>query len=198
MAEQTRALGRKLVLTGGPCAGKTSVATLIENAFKDSVVIVPESASLLLKGGFPRWPESQAIASFQKSIYRLQVEVEAMFSQRYGKKLFILDRGTVDGAAYWPEGPSCFFEALGTTEALEYARYDGVIYLESASEEDYLSNQFANPDRNENWGEASGLDQATRAVWSRHPALSTVPCHPRFADKVLQVVTLIEKELAKV
>ena len=47
---------RKIVLTGGPCAGKTTMAQILSRAFHGSVVNVPESASLLFSGGFPRFP----------------------------------------------------------------------------------------------------------------------------------------------
>ncbi|MGZ3695296.1 MAG: AAA family ATPase, partial [Bdellovibrionota bacterium] len=48
-------LGTKIVLTGGPCAGKTTMVKMIEQAFPASVVGVPEAASLLFNGGFPRF-----------------------------------------------------------------------------------------------------------------------------------------------
>ena len=45
---------KKIVLTGGPCAGKTTLTQVIAKAFPKHIVIVPESASLLFSGGFPR------------------------------------------------------------------------------------------------------------------------------------------------
>lgn len=185
----------KIVLTGGPCAGKTTIGGLLSSAFFDRAVIVPESASMLLKGGFPRWPEPYAVAAFQTSIYRLQVEVENLFSKHYPGKLLVLDRGTVDGAAYWPDGPDAFFKAMDTTEKAELARYDQVIYLESAGQKDYYRYKGKNPTRNEDWEQAQALDAATHAIWARHSNLITVPCQATFVDKVLHVVRILEKAL---
>lgn len=187
----------KIVLTGGPCAGKTTIAGLLSRAFSDRAMIVPESASMLLRGGFPRWPEPHAVAAFQTAIYRVQVEVEDLYQRQFPEKLFVLDRGTVDGAAYWPEGPEAFFRAMGSTEARDLARYDRVIYLESACEKDYDRHKEKNPTRNENWKQAQALDSATYAIWARHPAISIVPCQATFVDKVLEVVKLVEKALPR-
>jgi dephospho-CoA kinase len=43
----------KIVLTGGPCAGKTSCLRAIRAEFGEQVVTVPEVATLLLNNGFP-------------------------------------------------------------------------------------------------------------------------------------------------
>jgi len=45
----------RLVLTGGPCAGKTTAMTIIEERMRTRgfrTFIVPEAASLLISGGF--------------------------------------------------------------------------------------------------------------------------------------------------
>jgi hypothetical protein len=42
----------KIVITGGPCAGKSSIISMLKEEF-DEVITVPEAATLLLSGGFP-------------------------------------------------------------------------------------------------------------------------------------------------
>ncbi|MCB0954305.1 MAG: AAA family ATPase, partial [Microthrixaceae bacterium] len=44
----------RIVLTGGPGGGKTTAADLFRREIGDSVVVVPESATTLFAGGFPR------------------------------------------------------------------------------------------------------------------------------------------------
>ncbi len=44
----------RIVLTGGPGGGKTTAADLFRREIGDRVVIVPEAATILFQGGFPR------------------------------------------------------------------------------------------------------------------------------------------------
>ena len=103
-----------IVLTGGPCAGKTTISEVIGHAFRKHIVIVPEAASLLFKGGFPRWAEKEAQASLQRVIYHTQIELEESYSTHHPSKILLSDRGTLDGAAYWPWGMKDFFTTLKT------------------------------------------------------------------------------------
>ena len=48
-------------------------------------------------------------------------------------RILLCDRGTADGGAYWPDGSTDFFESVGTTQADELARYDAVIFFETAA-----------------------------------------------------------------
>ena len=45
---------KKIVITGGPCSGKSTMLNLIENTFKEKgykVLIVSETATELIRGG---------------------------------------------------------------------------------------------------------------------------------------------------
>jgi nicotinamide riboside kinase len=187
----------RIVLTGGPCAGKTTLTEVIARVFANRVAVVPEAASLLFSGGFPRWPEPECRRSSQRAIYRVQLELEADFSARYPQRVLVLDRGTVDGAAYWPDGPEAYFAALGTSLATELARYDRVIYLESADREAYEASRTKNLNRRETWEEAMALDALTLEQWRRHAALKVVRNRRSFSDKILEVMGTIEADLAR-
>ncbi len=50
----------RVVVTGGPGVGKTTAADLFRRELGDRVVIVPEAATLLFAGGFPRSSEVHA------------------------------------------------------------------------------------------------------------------------------------------
>lgn len=188
---------KKIVLTGGPCGGKTTLSRVLAKAFEDQLVVVPESASLLFSAGFPRWRDYECLKSTQKAIYRVQCELETSFAVHFPDFNQILDRGTLDGAAYWPDGPEAYFLALGTTLAQETARYDHVIYLESADEDSYEENRKRNPNRHETWEEAHKLDMETLALWSQHPRITVVKNQCSFSEKVSKVLSLIEEELSQ-
>jgi predicted ATPase len=183
---------KKLVLTGGPCAGKSTIAELVSRAFSSQLMVVPESASLLFRGGFPRWQDVHARTALQSAIYHVQVEIEAAYEARYPGRALLLDRGTVDGAAYWPLGANDFFTAMDTAESKELERYDEVIYLESAGEQDYSLHKARNPARTEAWAEARDLDSRTRAIWEKHPRMHVVPNQRAFSDKIFAVLKLVE------
>ena len=45
---------RRIVLTGGPGAGKTAVLELVRLYFCRHVHVLPEAAGIVFSGGFPR------------------------------------------------------------------------------------------------------------------------------------------------
>jgi hypothetical protein len=63
----------------------------------------------------------------QRAIFFVQRELEST-SQAENAAIVLCDRGTVDGAAYWP-GPQSFLDSVGTTLERELSRYDAVIHL---------------------------------------------------------------------
>ncbi|MDG2111663.1 MAG: AAA family ATPase, partial [Actinomycetota bacterium] len=62
----------RVVLTGGPGGGKTTAADLFRREIGDRVIVVPEAATLLFSGGFPRPDEPAAARSAQAAIYHVQ------------------------------------------------------------------------------------------------------------------------------
>lgn len=181
----------KIVLTGGPCAGKTTLASVIARAYAHSVIVLPEAASLLFSGGFPRWEEREARHATQRAIFFVQRELENAYEAKYPDRILVLDRSTVDGAVYWPDGPEAFYAAMGTSREAEFARYDRVIYLESADQEAYQLNLSKNPHRRESWEEARALDEANLHQWEKHPALTMIRNQRAFGHKVSEVLSVV-------
>ncbi|NDI06057.1 MAG: hypothetical protein EBY58_07285 [Rhodobacteraceae bacterium] len=54
MSEHEAPPAPKIVLTGGPGGGKTTAADLFRRELGEKVVVVPEAATMLFSGGFPR------------------------------------------------------------------------------------------------------------------------------------------------
>src|SRR5512135_3538301 len=158
----------RIVLTGGPGGGKTTAADLFRREIGERVVVVPEAATMLFSGGFPRVGDPAARRATQCAIFHVQRHLEKVQSARFPERILLCDRGTVDGAAYWPDEPQAFFDAVGTTEAEELAHYDGVIFFETAAVGG-IAVEGGNPARIESNAEAIELDRRLRAIWSKHP-----------------------------
>src|ERR1041385_7974553 len=103
---------RRIVLTGGPGAGKTAVLELIRQSFCPHVKVLPEAAGILFGGGFPRGPAVTQRKAAQRAIFYVQRELESVWAAE-DAAIVLCDRGTVDGAAYWP-GPEDFWSSVGT------------------------------------------------------------------------------------
>jgi predicted ATPase len=186
----------RIVLTGGPGGGKTTAADLFRREIGDRVVVVPEAATLLFSGGFPRTADARARQAAQQAIYHVQTQLENVQSALYPERILLCDRGTIDGAAYWPDDPAGFFAAVGSTEAAELARYDAVLFFESAAVGN-ISIEGGNPTRVETNAEAVALDHRLRALWSKHPRFAVVPHHPSFVKKIMLGLALLDSLVAQ-
>lgn len=173
----------RIVLTGGPGGGKTTAADLFRREIGERVVIVPEAATLLFSGGFPRSVDPRAQKAAQQAIYHVQTQLENVQSALYPERVLLCDRGTLDGAAYWPGDRAGFFEAVGSSEHVELERYDAVLFFESAAVGN-ISIEGGNPTRVESNAEAVALDTRLRALWSKHPRFVVVPHHTSFMKKI--------------
>ena len=123
---------RRIVLTGGPGAGKTAVLELVRQNFCRHVDVLPEAASVLFSGGFRRGVTPLARKAAQRAIFHVQRELETVAEVEDNVAITLCDRGTVDGFAYWP-GPEEFWRAMGTSVEAELRRYDAVIRGASSS-----------------------------------------------------------------
>lgn len=183
----------RVVLTGGPGGGKTTAADLYRREIGAEVVVVPEAATLLYEGGFPRFGDPEVRKATQRAIFHVQTNLEDAQAAEYRSRVLICDRGTVDGAVYWPGEPEEFFHHLGTTLETQLKRYDAVIFFETAAVGG-ISIEGGNPMRTESLEEALAIDRKLRALWQRHPNFIFIPHDTSFLRKVSAGL----KELAKV
>lgn len=173
----------RIVVTGGPGGGKTTAVDLFRREIGDRVVIVPEAATILFQGGFPRSRESRPLRITQTAIFHVQRHLEDVQAAMFPGRTLLCDRGTVDGAAYWPGEVHHYFNNVGTTLDTELARYDAVIFFETAARGG-VSIEGGNPIRSESGREAVELDAKLKALWSRHPRFIFVPHNPSFFKKI--------------
>lgn len=183
----------KLVLTGGPSAGKTTIGMAIQRAFPGQVQLIPEAATILFSGGFHRAEDDEGVCDQQKAIYAVQVAQESIFRRQSPDRLLVCDRGTMDGLAYWPAKGGDFFANLGTKEEAELKRYDWVIHLETARGSSY--NTQSNPQRVEDSEMAIKINEWVLNAWRHHPRRLVVANSRSFLAKMSLVLSLVERIL---
>jgi CYTH domain-containing protein len=195
----------KIVLTGGPCAGKSTVLSLIKervSALGFDVLIVPEAATLLIGGGFTYnrndWQEA---ANFQVHLLQVQLALEEAFLSKawnsMNKTLIVCDRGAMDGKAFCSDDAwRIVLESIElTTQELRDKRYDAVLHLETAAigaPEFYTCAN--NPARLEkNLKDAVEADNKLKDAWVGCPHLRVIPASKDFTEKVKNVMIAISR-----
>jgi predicted ATPase len=182
---------RRIVLTGGPGAGKTAVLELMRKTLCKHVKVLPESAGIVFGGGFPRGTTPKLQCAAQRAIFYVQRELEAAAGAE-DAAIALCDRGTVDGLAYWP-GPEDLWAAVGTSLDDQLARYHAVIHLRTPTAVDGYNHQ--NPLRVESAADAIAIDARIAEAWARHPRRFEVPPASDFLVKAARVVEIVRGEL---
>ena len=181
-----------IVLTGGPGAGKTALLELVQYTFCRHVIVLPESASILWSGGFPRRDTMPARCAAQRAIVRVQLELQRMALEEGHAALIVCDRGTLDGLAYWPREPAGYYEELGINRDRELARYAAVIQLEPPSLGDgYVTTKL----RPESADQAAAINGRISQAWAGHPRTFNIGSDRNFVAKMERGIALIRAEL---
>lgn len=191
--KEARHACRLVVLTGGPGAGKTAVLEVVRKRFCEHIAVLPESATILFGGGFPRRSTDSARRAGQRAIFHVQRELERMVVDEAKAAVVLCDRGTLDGLVYWPGEPVTFERDLGTTREAELARYASVIHLRTPHAG--LGYNHRNPVRTESAAQAVAADARTFDAWAGHPRRFVVESCDDFLDKLARVIALIRDEV---
>ena len=165
----------KIVVTGGPCAGKTTGLSWIQNAFAKKgyrVLFVPETATELISNGVAPWTCGSNL-DYQLCQVGLQIHKENIFMQAAESMkdeniLIVCDRGVMDNKAYMTDEQFCaVMERLQTDPVTQRDGYDGVFHLVTAArgaEEYYTTSN--NEARTETPEEARELDDRLISAWT--------------------------------
>ena len=196
----------KIVITGGPCAGKTTGLSWIQNEFSKrgyNVLFICESATELISGGVS--PATCASnLDYQKCQMKLQIEKEKIFetaaSTMPGENILIVcDRGALDNKAYMSDEE--FTQVLAGIKAGEVElrdSYDGVFHLVTAAKgaQDFytLSNNTA---RTETPQQAAALDDKLISAWTGHPHLRIIDNSTGFEEKMRRLIDEIASLLGE-
>ena len=183
----------KIVITGGPCAGKTTALSWIQNAFSRRgyrVLFISETATELISGGVAPWTCGSNV-DYQKGQVSLQLAKEAVFERAArtmdaDKILIICDRGALDNKAYMTkEEWQQVLDALGRNEVDLRDTYDAVFHLVTAAKGANSAYTLANnAARYETEQEACDLDDRIIASWTGHPHLRIIDNSTDFEAKL--------------
>jgi len=179
----------RIVLTGGPGAGKTVVSHRLAAAHPDRFALVPEAATQVYDALQTRWDrlDLEGRREVQRKIYQLQVDQEDRTANANPGKILLLDRGTIDGAAYWPEGPDDYWRDVQSTPERELKRYDAVIWLETSAALGLYDGDESNFCRFEDAESAIQSGQLLLKLWGAHPRLRHVGAFATLDEKVIAV-----------
>src|SRR5918997_830459 len=182
-------MSRRIVLTGGPGAGKTVISRRLAAESPNRFVLVPEAATQVYDALRTRWDRLtlDGRRDVQRRIYRLQVEQEDRLAAEHPGKTLLLDRGTIDGAAYWPEGPEDYWRDLGTTPAAELARYEQVVWMQTCAAVGAYDGDASNSCRFEDADAAIASGNLLAMLWSGHPRLVRIDAYADLDEKVAAV-----------
>ncbi len=190
----------KIVITGGPCAGKSTAMSWIQNFFtkqRIKVLFISETATDLIIGGVAPWTCSTNL-EYQEYHMRLQLLKEEIYHSAASnlsdeRILIVCDRGLLDNKAYMTE--SEFSQAakdLGTNEIALRDNYDAVFHLTTAAKgaaEFYtLANNAA---RKESLEEAIEIDDKLIAAWTGHPHYRIIDNSVNFEEKMKKLLSEI-------
>jgi CYTH domain-containing protein/predicted ATPase len=196
----------KIVLTGGPCAGKTTALSTIQGYFTKigwKVVILDEEVtSLITSGIFP--PDFTDPVQFQQLLAEQQIQKEQNYEHYLAKTthekiMFVCDRGLCDSHAYiTDEQYNQLLQNLGLTATAARDRYDAVFHMVTAADgavEFYtLGNNVA---RSESPELAIELDHRTQNAWVGHPHLRIIKNGVSFEQKLNNLLAEISTFLGE-
>lgn len=183
----------KIVITGGPCAGKTTGMSWIQNAFTErgyTVLFIPEIATELISGGVAPWT-CGSNGEYQKCQLKLQMEKEKVFeyaarTMDSEKILIVCDRGALDNKAYMTDAEfAVAANYVGANEVELRDGYDAVFHLVTAAKGAQKFYTTANNTaRTETPEEAAALDDKLIAAWTGHPHLRIIDNAEGFEEKM--------------
>ena len=192
----------KIVLTGGPCAGKSTAMSWIQNAFTArgyKVLFIPETATELITGGVAPWTCGSNL-DYQCCQMRLQIEKEKVFlaaakSMPEDKILIVCDRGMMDNCAYMTDDDYEYvLNSIQMKKVEMRDSYDAVFHLVSAANgapDIYNKNKENNSARTETIEQAVALDNKLISAWTGHPHLRIIDNSTGFESKMKRLISEI-------
>ena len=196
----------KIVITGGPCAGKTSGIARIQSFFAKKgycILVISEAATELIEGGI----SSQTLNSnfdYQLCQLKLQIAKEEIYETAARiipaeKILIVCDRGLLDGKAYMSD--TAFSDLCKNTQLSEakiHDRYDAVFHMTTAAKG--ATNFYTtanNSARTETVEEAIAIDDRLISIWSGHPYFKIINSSTDFIYKTNHLIAEIASFLGE-
>ena len=186
----------KIVLTGGPAAGKTTLVSRVLKEFKQEdgwrVITIPETATELISGfGIKPFDNCMSMLQFQDfvvgdQIHKEQLALAAAELVPEDNILILYDRALMDDKAYVSDEDFAQVIARfdGRTEERVLANYDMVLHLITCAKGAEFAYDLGNNARTESIEFAREMDDRTLRAWSAHPNLRIIDNDANFNNKI--------------
>ena len=197
----------KIALTGGPCAGKTTTISRIEEHLTYRgyhVLTLSECATEMIKSGIrPFGSNASTVYDFENEILNLQLYKEKRFHdfiQKFNddtKIVILCDRGSVDVRAYL--GKENYEKVLKQNNLKNedlLKEYDLVIHMITVAAD--MENRYSNSTnkaRFEDSKEAIDVDNNIMEAWREHPNFKIAPVCELLEDKIQIVIKYVDELL---
>ena len=192
----------RIVLTGGPAAGKTTLISRILKEFNQEegwkVIIIPETATALISGfGIGPFPGCMSMLEFQyfvidDQLHKERLALRAAETVPEEKVLIVYDRALFDDKAYISDEEfRTVLAHFGKTEEEMLAGYDAVLHLVSCAKGAEFAYNYGNAARYETVEQARAIDDRTIRAWSAHPSLHIIDNSVDFEDKINRAIAAI-------
>lgn len=192
----------RIVLTGGPAAGKTTLISRILKEFSADdgwkVITIPETATELISGfGIRPFGNCLSMLDFQyfvvsDQLHKEQLALKAAEMVPEDKVLIIYDRAILDDKAYMSDEDFVnILNYFGTNEEKVLAGYDAVLHLVTCAKGAEFAYNFGNAARYESVEVAREKDDLTLRAWNRHPSLFVIDNSVNFEDKINRAIAQI-------
>ena len=186
----------KIVLTGGPAAGKTTLVSRVLKEFKQEdgwrVITIPETATELISGfGIKPFDNCMSMLQFQDfvvgdQIHKEKLALDAAQLVPEDNILILYDRALMDDKAYVSDEEFAQVIARfdGRTEERVLANYDMVLHLITCAKGAEFAYDLGNNARTESIEFAREMDDRTLRAWSAHPNLRIIDNDANFNNKI--------------
>lgn len=197
-----------IVLTGGPCSGKSSSLAYLTEKLSDHgfmVFVIPETATLITNNGIDRrkMDKRKQVVMFEETIFDMQLAFEETYKKAVTrifperKKVILLDRGIMDVKAFIAHDDfRAILKRKGLNEVSLRDRYNGVIHLVTAADgamEFYTGDN--NTARLETPEDALRFDHGIRESWLGHPHFKIIDNRTDFEGKIKRTFAAISQFL---
>jgi len=192
----------RIVLTGGPAAGKTSLISRILKEFSSDsgwkVITIPETATELISDfGIRPFGNCLSMLDFQyfvisDQLHKEKLALKAAEMVPEDKVLIIYDRAILDDKAYISDEEFAnILNYFGTDEDTILSGYDAVLHLVTCAKGAEFAYNYGNAARYEGIETAREKDDLTLRAWSRHPSLFVIDNSVDFEDKINRAIAQI-------
>lgn len=192
----------KVVLTGGPCGGKTTGQARLSTFFESlgwKVFRAPETALVLMSGGIKFTSLTKAEAyQFQENLIKTMKQIEDTYFDLANSSqqncLVICDRGLMDATAYLDPGDWDKMKAANNWNEVQMRdnRYNQVIHMVSAAQgAEAFYTVAGHQTRHESIAQAIELDRITAGAWVGHPYYDVIDNSSFFDDKVMRMIAAV-------